>query len=198
MGAGRPRNFDESQVLETAMTVFWERGYDGTSVRELEQATGLGRQSLYNAFGGKQALFRACLVHYEQTHSARMTACLSAEGSPLSAIERLFGAWRAAAAAPCQGCLLLNTLAEFGGRDPEVLAVVERVFAAQRDTLEDRIRAAQALGEVRSDLNPTQAARRLQATGNGLLLIGRLSPDAAVLDGVVADSLASLRPPGPQ
>lgn len=197
MGAGRPRSFDESEVLEAAMQVFWDHGFDGASVRNLEDATGLGRQSLYNTFGDKRALFQACLAHYEQTRSAGMAACLTATGSPLAAIERLFASWRAAAESGCKGCLLLNTLAEFGGRDPALLTVVDRVLAAQRAALAEQLRAAQAIGEVRQDLDATQTAQRLQATGNGIMLLGRLGPPAAVLDGVVKDSLASLRPPGP-
>ena len=197
MGAGRPRSFDESEVLEAAMQVFWDHGFDGSSVRALEDATGLGRQSLYNTFGDKRALFEACLVHYEQTRSAGMAACLTASGSPLAAIERLFASWRTAAETGCKGCLLLNTLAEFGGRDPALLTVVERVLATQRDALAEQLRAAQKRGEVRQDLDPIQTAQRLQATGNGLLLLARLGPPASVLDGVLEDSLASLRPPNP-
>jgi AcrR family transcriptional regulator len=197
MGAGRPRSFDESEVLEAAMQVFWENGFEGSSFRDLERATGLGRQSLYNTFGDKRALFKSCLLHYEQTRSAGMAACLSAEGSPLAAIERLLGAWRSAADASCNGCLLLNTVAEFRGDDPDLLAVVERVLAAQQQALAAQLGAGQTCGEVRSDLDPRQAARRLQATGHGLLLLGRLSHSAEELDGVVADSLASLRPPRP-
>lgn len=194
MAAGRPRSFDEAHILEQAMMVFWAKGFEATSVSALEKATGLGRQSLYNAFGGKRALYEACLAHYERTRSAAMEACLTAGGSPLAAIERLFSTWRGAAAESCRGCLLLNALAEFGGRDPELLGVVDRVFARQREALADRLRAAQVAGELPSDLDPVKAARRLQATGNGMLLLSKLQPGDDVLDDIVADSLASLRP----
>ena len=61
---GRPRSFDESAVLDSAMNTFWERGYDSTSYPDLVEATGLGRQNLYQAFGDKRSLLTAVLRHY--------------------------------------------------------------------------------------------------------------------------------------
>ena len=63
----RPREFDDSVVLDAAVERFWNRGYEATSVRDLIEATGLTGASLYNAFGDKRALFRAALAHYAET-----------------------------------------------------------------------------------------------------------------------------------
>ena len=60
----RPREFDELEVLEKVVDVFWTKGYEGTAISDLEAATGLGRQSLYNAFGGKKELFTRAVEHY--------------------------------------------------------------------------------------------------------------------------------------
>jgi len=60
----RPRTFEENEVLERALTVFWNRGYDGTSIEELVQQTGVGRASLYGAFGDKEHLFQRVVEHY--------------------------------------------------------------------------------------------------------------------------------------
>ena len=62
--AGRPRNFDEAEVLAQAMQTFWTHGYEGTGVAELERATGLLRQSLYGAFGDKRRLFMRAVDYY--------------------------------------------------------------------------------------------------------------------------------------
>lgn len=196
MAAGRPRSFDEHEVLEQATQVFWAQGYEATSVAELERATGLGRQSLYNAFGGKRELYCACIGHYERTRAAGFSACLAQADDPLGAVENLVRSWAPSArASGCRGCLLLNTVSEFGGRDPELLAAVSRVLDAQQVALEEALGRARALGQLAPDANPRALARRLQATGSGLQLLSRLDPDPTVLDDIVADTLASLRHP---
>ena len=61
---GRPRAFDEEEVLDVAMRLFWEHGFDGTSMSELTEAMGINRRSVYAAFGNKEALFTAALERY--------------------------------------------------------------------------------------------------------------------------------------
>ena len=66
----RPKEFDAEKVLATAADVFWRRGYEVVSIQDLEAATGLGRGSLYNAFGDKEGLFIAALDRYIERHGA--------------------------------------------------------------------------------------------------------------------------------
>jgi AcrR family transcriptional regulator len=61
---GRPRAFDEGEVLDVAMRMFWDHGFDGTSIGELKDAMGINRRSIYAAFGNKEALFTAALERY--------------------------------------------------------------------------------------------------------------------------------------
>lgn len=196
MAAGRPRSFDEADVLERATQIFWAKGFDASSVADLERATGLGRQSLYNAFGDKRSLFLACLAHYERSRAGGMGACLAAAADPLAAVQQVVRSWLDSARAKgCKGCLVLNTLSEFGGRDPELLSTVGRVLVAQQVALAGALARAQAQGQLDPGLDPLALARRLQATGNGLAMLARLDPQSEVLDDIVADTLASLRPP---
>jgi AcrR family transcriptional regulator len=66
----RPRKLPENEALERALLLFWERGYDRTSIGDLGDALGVGPSSIYNAFGSKAALFRKALQHYLQGHAA--------------------------------------------------------------------------------------------------------------------------------
>src|SRR5260370_235185 len=61
---GRPRAYDRDAALLAARDVFWEQGYERTSIADLEERTGLNRSSLYQEFGSKQKLFEACLECY--------------------------------------------------------------------------------------------------------------------------------------
>jgi AcrR family transcriptional regulator len=73
----RPREFDEDYVLERALHVFWERGYEAASLAELQEATGLTKSSLYKAFESKEGLFRHVLDRYNRDHLAFRTAALA-------------------------------------------------------------------------------------------------------------------------
>jgi len=85
----RPREFDEAEVLDAAVSCFWARGFEATSMRDLILETGLTGASLYNAFGDKQALYRRALDHYvEGSITARIQRC--AELAPRAAITGFF------------------------------------------------------------------------------------------------------------
>ena len=70
MTAGRPREFDYEKALDQAMRVFWEKGYEGTSLPDLTQAMGINRPSLYASFGNKEELYKKALNRYAQTSAA--------------------------------------------------------------------------------------------------------------------------------
>ncbi len=69
---GRPKEFDEAEVLERAVELFWARGYQATSVQDIVDHVGVNRQSLYNEFGGKDALFLAALRRYMERYQAAL------------------------------------------------------------------------------------------------------------------------------
>lgn len=84
----RPREFDEEEVLDLALRAFWENGYEGTSLADLLEATGLTKSSLYGAFVNKETLFRKVLERYHQRYLAFRQAAL-AEPTPRRIAERL-------------------------------------------------------------------------------------------------------------
>ena len=132
----------------------------------------------------------------ERTRAGGFADCLAQADDPLAAVEQVVSSWASAArASGCRGCLLLNSVSEFGGRDPDLLATVGRVLEAQQAALADTLRRAQERGQLPPSVRPVALARRLQATSSGLQLLSRLDPDPAVLDDIVRDTLASLRPP---
>jgi AcrR family transcriptional regulator len=95
---GRHREFVENEVLEAAMFVFWHRGYDGTSIDNLTQATGVARPGLYAVFGNKDAIFRKTLSLYESKYLRFMRDAMSAP-TALKVVELML-----------RGCATLHTL----------------------------------------------------------------------------------------
>ena len=86
----RPRGFDELEVMERLMKVFWDKGYEATTMQDLVKASGLLKGSLYGAFGDKQTIYLAALKHYNRTRMHAQIEILNGEGSVRQKISRLF------------------------------------------------------------------------------------------------------------
>src|SRR5580704_1384155 len=119
----RPRAFDHGRVVAAAKEVFWDRGYDGATVAELENATGLNRSSLYLAFDTKLGVFQAALADYERSFIDVMLAPVEAEGAGLQQGAGFFRALAKLFADPQseRGCLQINSITELAGRVPPLV-----------------------------------------------------------------------------
>jgi len=137
----RPREFDEHQVVETLMKIFWDKGYEATTMQDLVKASGLLKGSLYGAFGDKQALYLTALKHYNRTRIQEGIEMLNGEGSARQKIARLFdnvieSTKRGLFAG---GCLLCNASLEKAVNDKqvknEVKTTIRRLKVAIMDAL---------------------------------------------------------------
>lgn len=137
----RPREFDEQQVIEKLMTVFWDKGYEATTMQDLVESSGLLKGSLYGAFGDKQAIYQAALRHYNRTRIHAEIVMLNGEGSVRQKIGRLFDnvidvTKRGLYAG---GCLLCNASLERAAGDrlvkDEVKTTIRRLKVAIVDAL---------------------------------------------------------------
>ena len=105
----RPREFDRTHVLDQAMRVFWEHGYDGASISALTSSMGINSPSLYMAFGSKEALFQEVLHHYHESREAHRVWTSKGRTAREVAERMLYGstAWLTDPAEP-KGCLLVQ------------------------------------------------------------------------------------------
>ena len=190
MNRGRPREFDKSQALEAAMETFWERGYEGTGLSDLEACTGLGRQSLYNAFGDKRALFDDALRHYQDTYFEPMLKQLAAPGSPIENIKTVLSWWEERAKRrTLRGCLVANSLAEFGmrGQDqPGLTDELSRTLSRLEKGFHGALRRAQAEGELSAAHDPKALARLLTTLAQGLSVVHKVTTPAFSRDAIRA------------
>lgn len=142
---GRPRRFDERDVVDKAQALFWKEGATGISLDELSAATGLHKPSLYGAFGGRSGLYVAALDAYIDRGAPDVSGALSAR--PLSAALLAFyeadlDVFCAKQHAP--GCFLIGTAIEAAADSEAVRERVAMVFAGLRRTLRGRVEAAVA------------------------------------------------------
>jgi AcrR family transcriptional regulator len=161
MRTGRPRSFDRDEALEAAIAVFWEHGYDATSIALLTRALGIGAPSLYAAFGDKRALFLEVLDHYIRTYGAFTQRALAEEPNARDAVERLLREAAAAYTRPDRprGCLLITAATNCSPQSAGIAAQLRELRAAGVRALEDKIAAAARTGEL-----PTGTDARALAT----------------------------------
>ena len=190
---GRPREFDDAQAVSAAMRTFWAKGYEATSTQDLCEATGLGRGSLYNAFGGKQQLYEAALRHYADVEFQPVLDILDRPGPVKDRLRELM-TWLIDADLQDpdrRGCLAINSAVDAAGRTDAVADFARREFDRVEELFRDLIAAGQGSGELSADRSPVQAARALQSAYYGLRVLGKVRDRDALLD-VVEGVLSTL------
>jgi TetR/AcrR family transcriptional repressor of nem operon len=191
----RPKSFDEDAVLDQAVELFWKRGYEGTSLADLETHLGLGRQSLYNTFGDKQSLFLKALERYRRTVGEGALAQLSAPGASLDAIRAFFTATveSLTAPGPRRGCLVANTILERGSQDADALLRCNHARAALERAFRRALAQAKARKELPDGLDVEATATLLVIQSYGLNVLAKTGASAAELHGAVEALFARLR-----
>lgn len=168
------------------MLLFLRKGYLATGIVDLEDATGLGRQSLYGAFGDKRALFQQVVERYFERVLKPGIDLLDAPGSARSNLEQVFKLWEVAAAADgFHGCLVGNSVPEFGSNDPEMSEILRRKLELLEGAFARALRRAKQAREVNANLDTRATARSLLALAQGLAVIARVNRNPAFTHGVV-------------
>lgn len=176
------------------MLVFWRHGYSGTSLADLVEATGLGRQSLYNTFGDKNALFTAVLQHY-QTRFADSARDLAEPTAGLKELKRfMLGVIAQQRTHQCGACMIVKTAFDFQLRDEAIQAVVSRAAQGTRKVFADLVRRAQARGEVDPERDPTTLANYLFSTFNGLSSLAQTGAEDTEIKQALDLALEAIRP----
>ncbi|ACB95113.1 TetR/AcrR family transcriptional regulator [Beijerinckia indica] len=166
----RPKTFDVDAALDAAIGIFREHGFEGTSAQMLVDAMGIGRQSLYDTFGDKWQLYQQALRRYVitevQAHRAALTSGLRAIDGIRAIVERVVRE----AAIPCLG---VGSIAEFGCSRPELAEINAAANRALRTAMIERLRAAQAEGDIAEALDLDPVATFLIASFAGIRIAGR-------------------------
>ena len=184
----RPRTFDRNAVLEGAVDLFRERGFDGTSVPELIERLGICRQSLYQEFGDKRGLYLEALERWGAREIAPKLALLAADGSPLENVRTLVrGLAALATSCPSEGCLTVTAVVE-NRDDADALAVAERQVEHLEAGLRAALERALAAGELRDGTRPERLARALTTAFHGAGVLARLPGSGPR----IADTVAAL------
>jgi TetR/AcrR family transcriptional repressor of nem operon len=189
----RPREFDETTVLEAAMNCFWVKGYERTSVNDLTQRMGITGASLYNAFGDKRSLYRQAFIHYlAQTVRDRVARLEKLE--PVSAIRGFFDEIieRSVDDDLRRGCMLVNAALELAPYDPEFQKLVAEEMIFIEDFFRRSIIVGQEDGSITGTRSADELAKLLLSVLLGIRVLARTRPERDVLEGAANGALALL------
>jgi TetR/AcrR family transcriptional repressor of nem operon len=195
MTVGRPCEFDIRQALEAAMRVFWQRGFEATSLDDLLAAMNISKSSFYQAFGGKAELFQRCLEGYRDTFASQMGAALAESPSGRVYIEAiLMGVAEGTSTQMGRaGCLLMNTASEFAQRDPKIAALVSKSLERFENLFCAAVCRAQAEGDIPKTADARSLALFLTTNLGGLKGMARAGASPERIRMVVKVIMSSLQ-----
>jgi TetR/AcrR family transcriptional repressor of nem operon len=194
----RSKAFSPEEVLESALQLFWTKGYEQTTMQDLVDAMGINRGSLYDTFGDKRQLYRQAMERYLDWYTLRdlRLAMDSGDYSPATQISLLFDrlAEEGEGVNRRRGCLLTNTITELGHRDPEITEQVAAGVRRVEDTLTELIQKGQELGEFTSTEDARALAQFLTNTIQGMRVLTRVYGDRRHLADISRIALSTLTP----
>lgn len=191
---GRPREFDPDETLAKIMQLFWENGYEATGLSDIIAATGLGKASLYKAFGNKQEIYLKALNHYEGLVVGAAAAVLRSTGTaPLGRIDAFLSLPIIAVRDhdDRRGCFLCNAAADRAALDLETKAMVQRGYNKMRMAIIASL--SEAFPETPTDVIAVRAEVVLTVY-SGLRIMARTGQSADTMLATKDEILRTLQP----
>jgi len=188
----RSKEFEESAVLDKAMRLFWEQGYEKTSMNDLVEHMGIHRRSLYDTFGDKHQLFIKAVDRFENKTSASLSAGVRRSKTASEALRFVFDFMIIGEENTPPGCLMVNSAVELATRDHLIDTKTTEAFAATEQLLQDIVVWGQQDGEFTLELEAGELAQYLHNVGVGLRVLARTSASKEKLYGIVDVSLKFL------
>jgi TetR/AcrR family transcriptional repressor of nem operon len=190
---GRPKQFDPEAAVEQAMQVFWRKGYAATTPQDLVDALGIGKGSLYNAFGSKHALFELALRRYRDSQGVALLKMLEESGSVKDRLRRTLRvlAEMDVPGADRRGCMAVNAAAELAGTDESATDLVRRMFDRMEEVFRSLIEEGLRSGEIAAGRDARAMGSLLLNAAVGLRLMARIT-DADRLSRVIDATVDAL------
>lgn len=190
----RPEVFNRTKVIEQARDVFWLKGFNGTSMQDLVDATGLNRSSLYNSFGSKMELYQTALREYQSVSSDLFLKASNAGNDPLDRIRKVFELTLLAIKGDVKskGCMVLNCATEMGNQDKKIsqwLGANQELMVSKFKILVDN---AMQKGMIPAKSNSQEVALYLVSAHQGFRLTGMHNRDVNQLKQIIDRIIKSI------
>jgi TetR/AcrR family transcriptional repressor of nem operon len=190
----RQKEFKRDEVLHKAMEVFWSRGYEAASIQDLVAHMGINRQSLYDTFGDKHALYLQALDRYREVEGRKIIEVLERPGSVKKNLRQLFALAIQTALSDQQrrGCFMGNAMSELAGRCQATATRTCGNMGAAHDAFYRALVRGKKESELKGIRDPRAVARFLYSSLQGLMLTGKATQDRKTLKDIVTVTLSVL------
>ncbi|MEP0263294.1 TetR/AcrR family transcriptional regulator [Dokdonia sp.] len=186
--------FDRGHVLEKVKELFWSKGFNGTSMQDLVDVTGLNRSSLYNSFGNKEALFETVFKQYQEDTKSLFKDALKDADSPLDAIHNIFKNILHLILEDVEGkgCFNLNCKTELSHTDTPIKAILKHSEEGTLQLFSGLIKEGQQQALINKNDTPENYAYYLFSAFQGLRMTGMLTRDYKTLKNIIHNTLIIL------
>ncbi len=181
---GRPRSFDPDQALQAALALFWAKGYDGTSIKDLSEAMGINGPSLYAAFGDKRRLFLDTIDRYANDGGCAPLVAFEAEADIEAAVHAFMVAaidYATSHDSGVKGCFLSSCVATSVGTVEGTRTLLAQAIEDTDARLASRFDIEKEAGTLAADFPSLERARLMFDLRQGHVLRARAGLDAAVM-----------------
>ena len=190
----RTKEYIREDVVDAATKVFWTKGFKGASVRDLVNATGLNKHSMYQEFGSKEGLFQECIENFAQKTNKEPNLILRHEPLGIGNIEAFFqNRIDYAASSSCLGCFLVNTTVEKELIDAGAFAKTQDYLALLEENLLKCLVAGQRAGDVQQGKDCRVLANYLMNVIVGMMVLSKSSPSRETLESMVEVALSAIK-----
>jgi TetR/AcrR family transcriptional repressor of nem operon len=190
----RPKEFIPDEAVEKAMQVFWHKGYEATSMKDLLSAMNLNRGSLYDTFGDKRQLFLKVIDRYCHGFVGEKFSMLDQPGPALPILRRfIHGMIEGGLADPQRrGCLIANTIMELSPHEKEIAGTLRQILTMAEDAFFRVLARAKQQGELNSDKDPHALARFLATMMQGTIVMIKAGASADEVNQTAETALSIL------
>lgn len=184
----RTKSFDPDKILEKAMEVFWEKGYEGASLSDLTAATGLHKGSLYGAFESKENLFLLALKKYGE----RSREKLQLKGCPKQFLLDFFNQLidEGSSVKGCKGCMIMNSALELGNEKSKLSKLAKKLFQEVESNIRRAVESYSR--EVKASIDVQEASMRLMGAAFAIRQFSRFMNDSDYLRSIANGALKEL------
>lgn len=191
----RTKQFDEKEVLNKAVDLFWTKGYYATSAHDLVEKLGISRSSLYDTYGDKHCIFVKALQQYRKAKIDEVIETLDKTDNAEKYIKYLFNSIKTSAVEyqRFKGCFMVNSTVEMAQVDKEIAGIINSIMHDFEDALYKAIKKGQKTGAFTTLHSARSLARFLSNSINGLRVTMKSDAGEKVFDDIVKVSLSVLK-----
>ena len=190
----RTKDFDEKEVLEKAIQIFWHKGYNGTSMQDLVDGLGISRSSLYDTYTDKHTLFVKALESYQNSGSSKVEKIVNTPGPAKETVKKLleFVADELLGDKDQKGCFMVNAEVEVAPHDAEINNLVCKNDQQMEDAFYQVIKKGKESGEIKNSQDARALSRFFFNTVKGIRVTAKSTTDKSVFDDIINLTVAVL------